>query len=255
MAGSPIVDLAEEKVNPGLRSSARRSTLVAVCSLLRAVALVLFLTVILPSLAGAPVTLVYRQRTGNRVDRIEITEQVSPEGSVLGVAASSGETYRIESDSSGGVTSCTFTYPPGSTSWTARRDGTSLRLEGTVQGRPVRRTFKIDAHPWYESVERSLQSFAVSGSTEPKEFWMIEPYGGGAYLMAGRIERRGRSEVNGATVDAVQVVVRPAGILSFLWSSTYWYAPADGTFLRSQSIRGLLPVIPPTVIELLEDRR
>ena len=117
------------------------------------------------------------------------------------------------------------------------------------------RTFAIDGNPWYECVERSLQPYAVSGSHEPERFWMIEPYGGGAYLMAGRIERRERIRVNGTLVDAVRVVIRPAGFLSFLWSSTYWYSPVDGTFLKSESIRNILPVVPPTVVELMEDRR
>ncbi len=218
-------------------------------------AFALCIAVLVPAAAGAQVTLVYRQATGNRVDRIEITERVQPEGAVLGVSATSGETYHIESDDSGGVTACRFEFPPDRTSWIARRQGASLRLDGIVQGRPVSRTFAIDRHPWYESVERSLQRYAVSGSPDPERFWMIEPYGGGAYLMAGRIERRERVEVNGSFVEAVRVLVRPAGFLSFIWSSTYWYSPVDGTFLKSESVRALLPLVPPTVIELLEDRR
>jgi hypothetical protein len=222
---------------------------------LRIIAFALCAALLVPAAVAAPVTLVYRQRTGSREDRIEISEQVLARGAVLGISATSGETYRIESDESGAVTACRFEFPAGGTSWVARRDGASLRLEGTVQGRSVSRTFAVDRHPWYESVERSLQGYAVSGSGEPTLFWMIEPYGGGAYLMTGRIERREQVEVNGAPVEAVRVVVRPAGIMSFLWSSTYWYSPRDGTFLKSRSVRGILPLVPPTVIELLEDRR
>lgn len=221
----------------------------------RAFPIVLGLVVLVTAAAGAQVTLIYRQATGARVDRIEISDQPQPNGAVLGVFATSGETYRIESDQSGGVTTCRFEFPPERTSWTARREGTSLRLEGTVQGRSISRTFTIDGHPWYESAERSLQRYAVSGSREPVKFWMVEPYGGIAYLMTGRAERRERVEVNGKLVEAVRVIVRPAGIMSFIWSSTYWYSPVDGTFLKSQSVRGILSLAPPTVIELLEDRR
>jgi hypothetical protein len=217
--------------------------------------LLVCITVAQPGVVPAEVTLVYRQRTGSRVDRIEISEQALPRGAVLEVVASSGETYHIESDASGGVTSCRFEFPRGHTSWIARRDGAILRLDGTVQGRLTSRTFPIDDHPWYESVERSLQSFAVSGSTEPRLFWMIEPYGGTAFLMTGRIEGRELVGVNGRSLPAVHVIVRPAGILSFLWRSEYWYAPHDGTFLRSESVRGILPLVPRTTIELLEDRR
>ena len=204
---------------------------------------------------AAPVTYVYRQSTAGRVDRIEVSQDPQPDGEVLVVSATSGETYWIQSDGSGDVSSCRFEYPPERTSWIARRHGMTLRLDGTVKGRAVDRTFAIDRNPWYESVERSLQPFAVSASASSMRFWMIEPYGGGAYLMTGRIERRERIEVNGRFVEAVRVVIRPAGLLSFIWSSTYWYSPADGTFLKSESIRGVLPLIPATVIELVEDRR
>ena len=213
------------------------------------------LLALVATVAVAQVTFVYRQATGRQVDRIEISWQVQPDHEVIEVSATSGETYRIESDDGGDVTVCRFEFPVDRTSWIARREGMSLRLDGTVKGRAVARTFAIDGNPWYECVERSLQPYAVSGSLEPQRFWMIEPYGGGAYLMAGRIERRERIEVNGTFVEAVRVVVRPAGFLSFIWSSTYWYSPVDGTFLKSESVRSIFPLIPPTVVELMEDRR
>jgi hypothetical protein len=216
---------------------------------------VLCIAVLVPASGTGQVILVYRQTTGARVDRVEITERTLPVGAELGVNETSGESYLIQTDDGGGVIACRFEFPSGGTSWTARRNGNRLLLEGTVQGHPASRTFAVDRHPWYESVERSLQGFAISGSREPMEFWMIEPYGGGAYLMAGRIQERGQVEVNGSLVDAVRVVVRPAGILSFIWSSTYWFAPTDGTFLKSQSRRGIFSLVPVTTVELLEDRR
>lgn len=212
----------------------------------------LFLAVTLP---GAPVTLVYRQVTGSRADRIEIGEEALDDGAVLRMRATSGETYRIQSDWTGSVTSCAFEFPEQGTSWAAHRNGTTLRIEGTIRGRTVSRGISIGDHPWYESAERSLQAFAVSGSPEPRRFWMVEPYGGGAYLMSGRIEGREPVTVNGKPVEAVRVIVRPAGLLSFLWSSTYWYSPTDGTFLRSESVRGIAGLVPLTVIELVEDLR
>ena len=220
----------------------------------RTILIFLCLLALAPTVVGAPV-FIYRQITGSRVDRLDISQETRNGGEVLGVSATSGETYRIESDETGGVTACRFEFPAQRTSWTASRQGAKLRVEGTVQGRAVSRTFAIDGHPWYESAERSLQSLALSGSLEPQQFWMVEPYGGDAYLMSGRIERRERVTVDGSSVEAVRVIVRPAGLFSFIWSSTYWFSPTDGTFLRSESIRGILPLVPLTVIELMEDRR
>ena len=238
-----------------MRLPAQWGTVEPLGSTQRILPLTLCLLLLVTTAAGAQATFVYRQATGRQVDRIEISWQVQPDHEVIELSATSGEIYRIESDASGDVTFCQFEFPPDRTSWVARRQGLSLRLDGTVKGRAVSRTFSIDHNPWYECVERSLQPYAISGSREPRRFWMIEPYGGGAYLMAGRIERRERIEVNGTFVEAIRVIVRPAGFLSFIWSSTYWYSPVDGTFLKSWSIRSILPVIPPTVVELIEDRR
>jgi hypothetical protein len=160
---------------------------------------------------------------------VEISEQERPDGRVIEASMSSGESYRIGSDATGANTACSFRFPVDRTSWSARREGDTLRIEGTVQGRPVSRTVAIDGNPWHESAERSLQSYAVSGSGEPVE-------------------------VNGRVVEAVRVTVRPAGILAFTWSSMYWYDPRDGTFLRSRCVRGFLSLVP-TVMELVEDRR
>jgi hypothetical protein len=216
--------------------------------------LVLCAALLAPMPASAQAASVYRERTGTQEVRIEIGERALPEGSLLEASMSSGESYRIESDASGAVTTCSFAFPPDGTAWRARREGTTLRLEGTVRDRPVSRTISIDEHPWYESAERSLQPYAISGSTEPVRFWMIQPYDGRAHLMAGRIDRREPVEVNGRTVEAVRVTVRPAGILAFTWSSVYWFDPLDGTFLRSRCVRGFLSLVP-TVMELVEDRR
>jgi hypothetical protein len=222
--------------------------------LLRVLGISICLGVLAPAVTVGQVSLVYRQSTGKREDRVEISDLPLPTGAVLGVAISSGETYRIETDASGGVISCSFDYPPEGTSWRAQREGSTLRLDGSVQHRQVSRTFRIDDHPWYESAERSLQAYAISAPLDPVRFWMIEPYGGSAYLMAGRVECTEQVEVNGRSVDAIRVVIRPDGILAFLWKSTYWFDPVDGTFLRSQSVRGILTLVP-TVLELVEDRR
>lgn len=224
---------------------------IASCRLFR---LACCLLVLVPAATRAQVSLVYRQWTGPEEVRIEIRQQALPPGAVLEAAMSNGESYRIESDATGGVVACSFDFPREGTSWSARRDGETLRLAGTVRGRPVQRTFAVGRHPWYESAEHSLQSRAVSGSRVPFLFWMVQPYEGRAYLMSGRIERREPVHVNGRSVEAVRIIVRPAGLLAFLWSSTYWYDPLDGTFLRSQSLRGIL-ARDPTVIELVEDRR
>jgi hypothetical protein len=171
----------------------------------------------------------------------------------LRIAFSSGESYLITSDKNGDVTACSFAFPKEDTSWEATRQGGILQLAGTVKGRSVARILRIDNNPWYESAERSLQLYAISGSREPLRFWMIEPYTGSAFLMGVKVERREPVDVNGRSVEAVRIVMKPQGLLALFWNTTYWFHPHDGTFLRSQSI-GILSRVP-VVVELVEDHR
>ena len=122
-----------------------------------------------------------------------------------------------------------------------------------MRHRPVSRSVRIDGNPWYESVERSLQSYSISNPLEPVRFWMIEPYTGSAFLMGVTIERREPVDVNGRSMEAVRVVMKPQGILALFWNTTYWFRPHDGTFLRSQSI-GILSRAA-VVVEPVEDHR
>ena len=211
------------------------------------------LVALAPVVSSAEISLVYRQRTGSREDRIEMSEEALPQKAELRIAFSSGETYHITSDEKGDVTACSFAFPKEGTSWEATRNGDTLQLAGTVKGSAVTRTLRIDNHPWYESAERSLQSYAVSASREPLRFWMIEPYTGSAFLMGVTIERREPVDVNGRSMEAVRLVMKPQGILALFWNTTYWFRPHDGTFLRSQSI-GILSRAA-VVVELVEDHR
>ena len=101
-------------------------------------------------------------------------------------------------------------------------------------------------------MEWSLQPFAVSGSSEPLLFWVVQPYDGQAFLMQAREEKAEDIPVDGRTLEARRVKVSPWGILSLFWSSLYWFRLSDGTFLRYEAVRGL-PGTPKTVVELIEE--
>jgi hypothetical protein len=103
-------------------------------------------------------------------------------------------------------------------------------------------------------VERSLQGFAISGSARTIYFWMVLPTEARVFRLKARREGRQVVNVAGQPVEAERVKVTLTGIASFIWSSVYWYRPADGTFLRSESVRGFIGT-PKTVIELVEGTR
>jgi hypothetical protein len=205
--------------------------------------------------AGAQKGLVYRDQTGSRVGRVEVTEEPEGENLLLRTVMSYGESYEILNDADLATLSFTYGNVGDDTYYTARREGNSIRMEGTLRGKPFSRLSRIDEHPLYESVERSLQGFAISGSKQTLDFWMVLPMDAQVFHMVARREGQDRVQVAGVPVSAERVRVAPPGIAAILWSSLYWYRPADGTFLRSEAVRGIGLGIPKSVLELVEGER
>jgi hypothetical protein len=198
--------------------------------------------------------LIYRQQTGQQIVRIEVWEVPEAEGTLLRSDMDNGESYTIRNDP--GMATLSFSYgnTGQKTLYTESREGNALRLEGTLKGQPLSRVASIDEHPVYESVERSLQGFAISGSPETIYFWMVNPTEAQVFHLMAHRQGRQTVLVAGEQVEAERVKVSLLGIASILWSSLYWYRPSDGTFLKSESVRGFIGT-PLTVIELVEGDR
>jgi len=217
------------------------------------VAAFLFLLCLGP--AGAQNRLVYREQTGPRVALVEVTEKHEGEDLLLRTVMSYGESYEILNDSDMATLSFSYGNTAENTFYTARREGDSIRMEGTLRGRTFSRLSRVDPHPLYESVERSLQGFAISGSTQTLDFWMVLPTEAQVFQMVARREGLDRVQVAGAAVSAERVKVSLPGIAALLWSSLYWFRPSDGTFLRSEAVRGIGLGIPKSVLELVEGEK
>jgi len=145
-----------------------------------------------------------------------------------------------------------FASPARRTAYTATREGNQISLQGTLNDQPLSRRFRIDSHPWFQSMEWSLQPLILSGSSQPLVFWVLQPFEGRVYLMQAHEERTEEIDVDSRTVEAMRVRVSPWGILSAVWSSLYWFRPSDGEFLRYEAVRGL-PGTPKTVVELVQE--
>jgi hypothetical protein len=205
--------------------------------------------------AGAQGLLVYREQTGSRVARVEVSEQQEGEYLLLRTVMSYGESYAIRNGCNMSTLSFTYGNTSDNTSYTATREGSSIRMQGTLKGKPFSRVSRIDTSPLYESVERSLQGFAVSGSTQTISFWMVLPMDAMVFRLTARREGRELVDFAGERVSAERVKVSLPGLAALLWSSLYWYRPTDGTFLRSEAVRGIGIGLPKTVLELVEGER
>jgi hypothetical protein len=206
------------------------------------------------STAIAQNRLIYRESTGQKVVFIEVWEERHAENQVLHSVMSNGEAYDIQNDS--GMATVVFTYENTGqkTFYKASRENDTVRFEGILMGKPFDLAARIDERPLYQSVERSLQGFAISGSSATVNFWIVLPSDAKVFQLEARREGKEVVEVSGQRVEAERVKVSLPGIASIFWSSLYWYRSADGTFLRSECVRGLFGT-PLTVLELVVGER
>ncbi len=189
-----------------------------------------------------------------KVVRIEVWEVRDAEGLLLQSVMSNGDTYGIRNTLDMVTTSFSYGNAAQGTLYTESREGNEIRLEGTLRGKPLSRVSRIDERPVYESVERSLQEFAISGSSQTIYFWIVLPADALIFQLMAHREGREVVDVAGERVEAERVKVSLPGLASILWSSLYWYRPTDGTFLRSECVRGLIGT-PKTVLQLVEGDR
>jgi hypothetical protein len=202
--------------------------------------------------AGAQSGWVYRDLTGHLVTMIYLREETHGEDVTIRSTLSDGDLHSVEMDASRATVHYDFASPARKTAYSVNREGNDITIQGTLRGQPVSRRIPIDTHPWYQSMEWSLQPLVVSGSSQPLVFWVVQPFEGQAYLMQAREEKAEAITVDGRTVEARRVRVSPRGILSVVWSSLYWFRPSDGAFLRYEAVRGL-PGTPKTIVELIEE--
>jgi hypothetical protein len=204
--------------------------------------------------AAAQNKLIFRQQTGSQILRVEVWEDHPTAGRTLQIEMSDGERYRAVYDSSDSVVEFQFEDPAVVTAYSALRLGNMIQIDGVLKGKAVSRTLQVDAHPWFESMEQSLQHYAISGSSQPLLFWCVIPSDATAFLLMARIIGTEEILVNERKIMAVKVKVSLPGIASIFWGVLFWYRPADGTFLRYEGVRGFIGT-PKTVLELAEGYR
>jgi len=200
--------------------------------------------------AAAQEFLPYRDRTGGHDVSIEIVEEILPEGSIMHSRMSNGEIHDVWLDASTVTISYHVVSPARKIDYTVTRDGSILHVKGMFAGSPISKTITISGQPWYESIERSIHDYIVTGETRPLPFWIVNPWDANAYLLEAQFEGKKLITVNDRRVMAVRIRVGPTGLLRLFWSSLYWFRPEDGRFLRYEAVRGL-PGTPKTVVEYM----
>jgi hypothetical protein len=195
----------------------------------------------------------YRDTAGGREISIRILQDPLPGGLLIRSFMSDGEYHEVEYGAADATVRYRVTSPVRKLDYTVRKEGNLIRFEGTLGGRPLSRTQRIDDRPWYQTIEKSLSGFARSGGRALLLFWIVQPWEARAYLMQAANEGEETVVVGSGRTSARRVRVSPAGLLSLFWSTLYWYRSSDGLFVRYEGVRGL-PGTPLTVVELVDVR-
>lgn len=195
-------------------------------------------------------TVPYRDITGGRETRIAMFEEQTPGGWIIHSRMSDGEMHDVDIDASGATLRYHVVSPARRIDYRVTRDGNVLIIEGTFSGAPLSRKITIDEHPWYETLERSLQGYAAAGAPGKVVFWIVHPWEARAYLLGATGEGYQQVTVNDRAMTALRVRVRPEGFYHFFWSALYWYRREDAMFVRYEGVRGF-PGTPRTVVEYM----
>lgn len=113
----------------------------------------------------------------------------------------------------------------------AVREDDTLVVTGTCRGREVDRRIPLDDRPWFQATSLSLRDFVLS-DRKKVAFWTLRTDTLKAYKLEA-VKAGGETlTVAGKAVRTVKVELHLAGWMAPLWKSHYWYAAADGSFLR-----------------------
>lgn len=122
----------------------------------------------------------------------------------------------------------------------------TVRLTGRHRGRPVDKTFKLNAQPWNQPFQQGLAPFLSSRETKTV-FWAIGTRGKGELKITRFTVRREKAspapsllQQSGFSGPFHRIKISLHGLLSMFWSGHYWYDAADGSFLLYQGASSYL---------------
>ena len=108
---------------------------------------------------------------------------------------------------------------------------TSTRGKKTVE-------YDIDGRPWYQPLSYSLVEFLAS-ERQSAEFWCIRMDTNKPVML--RATKNGREEliIEDQLYTSVKVEIKATGLLSMLWSGSYWFNADNDLFLQYTSRIGI----------------
>jgi hypothetical protein len=144
-----------------------------------------------------------------------------------------------------------FQRPEQDTDLEAERTDDAILVSGVLKGKYVEKKIPIDTKPWFQATSLSLRRLVLS-EQRSLEFRMLRPDTLEFWRFEAEKEETEVISFNGKRVEVQRVCVRPAGVLSLLFSASYWFRKADGLFMKFKG-PGSPPRFQETTIELVPE--
>jgi hypothetical protein len=185
----------------------------------------------------------YEEREGKKLTTHRFTIDTVDSGFSIELTSETGNAKTVQTfqlDKHLATLSWSFDAPHKKTKVTAVRKENRIYLEGTDEGDPIKKTYKINDLPWNQSFNIGLEQFALSDE-EVMQFWAIGTTGpGNMKITKFNVKKKKTESITLNTpdaavtrqVEAVYITISLSGLLSLFWTGKYWFRKSDGWFLR-----------------------
>lgn len=107
----------------------------------------------------------------------------------------------------------------------------ALIVSGKLNGKAVNTKIEINKTPLYQFMDVSLTSFAI-GSKTKMTFQNFYPEELKVWTMVATKQKIEEISIQRGSILAQRVKVTLSGFLSIFWSTTFWFDPETGEFLK-----------------------
>ncbi len=194
----------------------------------------------------------YRERTGDE-QQIDYTWSLEQRNELFIISSIQPKKHFQTVCTADGATLSWTVQKSNGERMTARREGNTVHLFGTMDGSTIDQKITIDARPWFQPLSFSLRSMATGIQTE-QNFWIIRPDNFELVTLKAEKKDCQQSVIEDKMDDICEVEIKKSGWLGAFWHASYWFRKSDGLFVEYRGVHGL-PGTSETIIELIQESR
>ncbi|MDJ0651695.1 MAG: hypothetical protein QNJ27_01600 [Simkaniaceae bacterium] len=188
----------------------------------------LFFLVFSASVTWAQASYVYNRDVEGRESQITWTVALKGDNLHIHGESPSGKTHIITTPE--WVTK-KFTHQIGKNTYSMTREGSTLKVQKTVNGQISERHFNLGKNLWVQELNFSFKPFILSDYRDFK-FSIIHPKNLDLYDMIATKQSFEKIDLYGEPREAVKIKVHLTGLKRMFWHADLWFDPQSGDLLK-----------------------